>query len=64
MSLILDAVAAGGGGRAATVAAARATKDRRSPLGRYSIDDDGLTTTTEYGRLAIVGGALVWDFDR
>lgn len=63
MSLILDAVAAGGGDRAATVAAARATRDRRSPLGRYSIDAEGLTTTTAYGRLAIAGGKLVWDVE-
>jgi branched-chain amino acid transport system substrate-binding protein len=63
ISLILDAVTAGGGDRAGTVAAARATRARRSPLGRYSIDADGLTTTTAYGRLAIAGGKLVWDVE-
>jgi hypothetical protein len=26
-------------------------------------DDEGLTTTTAYSRLAVVGGELVWDFD-
>jgi branched-chain amino acid transport system substrate-binding protein len=60
MALALDSIAAGGD-RAGTVAAARATRDRDSPLGRYSIDPDGLTTCTAYGRLAVVGGRLVWD---
>jgi len=32
--------------------------------GRYSIDADGLTTATAYGRMSILGGELVWDFDR
>jgi branched-chain amino acid transport system substrate-binding protein len=63
MALILDAVAAGGGDRAAIVAAARCTRDRDSILGRYSIDADGHTTSTAYGRLAVVDGALVWDTD-
>jgi hypothetical protein len=40
---------------------ARGTKDRDSILGRYSIDDEGHTTTTAYGRLAVVDGVLVWD---
>jgi branched-chain amino acid transport system substrate-binding protein len=61
MALILDAIGAGDGDRAATVRAARATRDRDSILGRYSIDDDGHTTCTAYGRLAVVDGALVWD---
>jgi branched-chain amino acid transport system substrate-binding protein len=61
MALILDAVAEAGGDRAAAVAAARATRDRDSVLGRYSIDADGHTTTTAYGRLAVAGGELVWD---
>lgn len=60
MALALDSIAAGGD-RAATVAAARATRDRDSPLGRYSIDADGHTTCTSYGRLAVVGRRLVWD---
>jgi branched-chain amino acid transport system substrate-binding protein len=60
MALILDAIAAGGD-RAAIVDAARSTRDRDSVVGRYSIDADGHTTTTAYGRLAVVGGELVWD---
>jgi branched-chain amino acid transport system substrate-binding protein len=60
MALILDAIAAGGD-RAAIVDAARATRDRDSVIGRYSIDADGHTTSTAYGRLAVVGGELVWD---
>jgi len=63
MALALDAAAVGAGDRAATVRAARATTDRESIVGRYSIDDDGHTTTTAYGRLAVIGGELVWDVD-
>lgn len=58
MALIRDSLR---GERAATVAAARATRDRESVLGRYSLDTDGRTTTTTYGRLAVVGGELVPD---
>jgi branched-chain amino acid transport system substrate-binding protein len=61
MSLVLDAIAAVGGDRVAVARAVRATKDRDSILGRYSIDEDGHTTTKAYGRLAVVYGALVWD---
>jgi branched-chain amino acid transport system substrate-binding protein len=61
MSLVLDAIADGDGDRAAVTRAARATRDRDSVLGRYSIDADGHTTSTAYGRLAVVDGALVWD---
>jgi branched-chain amino acid transport system substrate-binding protein len=49
--------------RAATVAAARATRDRDSILGRYSLDGDGHTTTTDYGVVAVVGGELAWARD-
>ena len=28
---------------------------------RYSVDAEGHTTATAYGRLAVVDGALVWD---
>jgi branched-chain amino acid transport system substrate-binding protein len=49
--------------RAATVAAARSTRDRDSVLGRYSLDADGLTTTTDYGVVAVVGGELAWARD-
>jgi branched-chain amino acid transport system substrate-binding protein len=61
MMLILDAIAAGGGARAPTVAAAGAPRDRDSVIGRYSIDPDGHTTSTAYGRLAVAGRELVWD---
>jgi branched-chain amino acid transport system substrate-binding protein len=61
MTLILDAVAAAGADRAGIVRTARATRDRDSILGRYSIDEHGHTTSTAYGRLAVAGGELVWD---
>jgi hypothetical protein len=58
---VLDAIAAGGGDRAAITRAARTTRDRDSVVGRYSIDAEGHTTLTAYGRLAVVDGALAWD---
>jgi branched-chain amino acid transport system substrate-binding protein len=61
MCLVLDAIAAGGGDREAVTRAARGTRHRDSILGRYSIDEEGHTTTTAYGRLAVVDGALAWD---
>ena len=61
MALILDAIAAAGDDRAAVTRAARATHDRDSIIGRYSIDGDGHTTSAAYGRLAVVDGAMVWD---
>ena len=61
MALILDSIASAGADRASVVAAACATRDRDSILGRYSLDSDGLTTSTAYGRLAVVDGDLVWD---
>ena len=61
MALVLDAIDAGQGDREGIVRAARATRDRDSILGRYSLDVDGHTTTTAYGRLAVAGGELVWD---
>jgi len=61
MALALDAIAAGAGERAAIARAARAAHDRESVLGRYSIDPEGHTTSTAYGRLAVVDGVLVWD---
>jgi branched-chain amino acid transport system substrate-binding protein len=57
MALIQDCA---GLDRAATVAAARATHHRDSVLGRYSVDADGLTTTSAYGVLEVVRGELVW----
>jgi branched-chain amino acid transport system substrate-binding protein len=44
--------------RADVIAALRATKDRRSVLGRYSIDRNGDTTSTTFGRFAVRGGRL------
>jgi branched-chain amino acid transport system substrate-binding protein len=61
MALILDAIAKGKGERIAIAQAARETRNRDSVLGRYSLDEHGHTTSTAYGRLAIVGGELVWD---
>jgi hypothetical protein len=43
------------------VRAARGTRDRDSVLGPHSIDADGHTTSTAYGRLAVVHGKLVFD---
>lgn len=60
-ALILDAIAAAGGDRAGIVATARATRDRDSALGRYSIDAEGLTTAAADGVLAIVEGEIVWE---
>lgn len=59
MALILDAVSEGNEDRMATVRAARSTTDRDSILGRYSLDDEGHTTMTAYGCLAVVNGELV-----
>jgi branched-chain amino acid transport system substrate-binding protein len=58
MSLILDCAS---DDRSEVVRAARSTRDRDSVIGRYSIDADGHTTSTAYGRLAVVEGQLVWD---
>jgi branched-chain amino acid transport system substrate-binding protein len=60
-ALILDAVAAAGGDRLGVIEAARRTRDRDSALGRYSIDQEGLTTGPADGRLAVVDGEIVWD---
>jgi ABC-type branched-subunit amino acid transport system substrate-binding protein len=61
MALALDAIAEGSGDREAVARAGRATRDRESPFGSYSLDENGLTKTTEYGRLAVVERQLVWD---
>jgi branched-chain amino acid transport system substrate-binding protein len=61
MALIMDAAASAGPDRAQIARAARHTRDRDSVLGRYSIDEDGHTTSTAYGRFAVAGGELVWD---
>jgi ABC-type branched-subunit amino acid transport system substrate-binding protein len=61
MALILDAVEGSGGTREGAVSAARGTHDRDSILGRYSIDEHGLTTSPASGRLVISAGELVWE---
>jgi branched-chain amino acid transport system substrate-binding protein len=62
MSVVLDAIArAGTSDRAAVVAAFRATRDRDSVLGRYSIDANGDTTLSTYGVLRVSRGRLVYD---
>jgi len=60
-ALILDAVAGAGGDRAGVVATARATRDRDSAFGRYSIDPDGLTTAAADGVRVVVEGEIVWE---
>jgi branched-chain amino acid transport system substrate-binding protein len=60
---ILDAIVAGDGERETTVRAARATRNRDSILGRYSLDEHGHTTSTAYGRVAVRDGELIWDRD-
>jgi branched-chain amino acid transport system substrate-binding protein len=61
VALIADAIArAGEADRAAVAAAARATRERDSVLGRYSIDDRGRATGLPCGVLAVAGGELVW----
>jgi branched-chain amino acid transport system substrate-binding protein len=58
MALILDSL---GGDRAEVVARARGTRDRDSVLGRYSVGEDGHTSSTAYGRLRVEAGELVPD---
>ena len=60
MELALSAVKEGDD-RAAVVKAARDDRPRESILGPYAIGPDGLTTRTEYGRLAVVDRQLVRD---
>ena len=57
MCLVLESIEAAGE-RAAVVREARSPRDRRSPLGAYTIN---LSTRTGYGRLAVVAGRLAWD---
>lgn len=63
MAAILDAAAENGDDRAGVLRTLRATRDRDSVIGRYSLDENGHTTTIAYGRLAIVERQLVWDLD-
>ena len=48
-------------GRQAVIDCFFATEDRESPLGTYSIDDDGDTTLTTYGAYIAKGGKLVFN---
>jgi branched-chain amino acid transport system substrate-binding protein len=62
MSLALDAIRRGGNDRRAVVDAFRATRDRDSVLGRYSIDPNGDTTLSTYGVLRVGRrGRLIYD---
>jgi hypothetical protein len=63
MALALDVIREIGHDRAAVIAAARATHNRESVLGRYSLDEEGLTSTKACGRMAVVSRQLVWDLD-
>ena len=57
---ILDDIAKGGDDRQKVIDAFFATDNRDSPLGPYSIDDDGDTTLTTYGAYIAKGGKLVF----
>jgi hypothetical protein len=63
MAVVLDAIdrAADPASRAAVIAAFFATRDRDSPLGRYSIDAFGDTTPATFGGYRAAGGRIVWD---
>ena len=64
MLLILDAIeraGENGADRGAVVEQVFATKDRKSVLGTYGIDQNGDITLTPYGIYAIEGGQLVFD---
>jgi branched-chain amino acid transport system substrate-binding protein len=62
MRLALDAIdRSGTGEKADIVKALFETKDRKSVLGDYSIDENGDTTLTDYGVYKIVGGELEFD---
>jgi branched-chain amino acid transport system substrate-binding protein len=49
------------GGRQAVIDCFFATENRESPLGTYSIDDEGDTTLTTYGAYIAKGGKLVFN---
>ena len=62
MRLALDAIARSQTGEKADIVKALfATKDRKSVLGTYSIDENGDTTLTDYGVYTIDGGELKFD---
>ena len=62
MSLALDAInRAGSADKEKILEALFATKDRKSVLGTYSIDENGDTSLTDYGVYKIDGGELTFD---
>jgi branched-chain amino acid transport system substrate-binding protein len=62
MRLALDAIGRSGtGSKEDIIKALFETKDRKSVLGTYSIDENGDTTLTDYGVYSIQGGALRFD---
>ena len=62
MSLALDAIQRSKTGTKADILKAIfATKDRKSVLGTYSIDQNGDTTLTDYGVYSVTNGDLKFD---
>jgi len=62
MNLALDAIKrSGDGSKEKVLEAIFNTKDRKSVLGTYSIDENGDTTLTDYGLYKIKGGELECD---
>jgi branched-chain amino acid transport system substrate-binding protein len=62
MNLALDAIKrSGDGSKDSILKAIFATKDRKSVLGTYSIDNNGDTTLTDYGIYGVKNGELVFD---
>ncbi len=62
MNLALDAIKrSGDGSKENILKAIFETKDRKSVLGTYSIDENGDTTLTDYGIYKIEGGELAFD---
>jgi branched-chain amino acid transport system substrate-binding protein len=64
MAAVLDAIrraADKGNDRQAVIDAFMATKDRESVLGKYSIDENGDTTLSDYGGYRIRANELVFD---
>jgi branched-chain amino acid transport system substrate-binding protein len=64
MAAVLDAIRRAGdkgNDRQAVLDAFMATKDRDSVLGKYSIDENGDTTLSDYGGYRIRGNELVFD---
>jgi len=59
LALVQDAIAFGGD-RAGVVRTARSMRERDSVLGRYSIDEDGHTTSSAYAALEVRDGEIVW----